>query len=343
MKASQLPVEVRQQFKSAQEALQKRDVDTARSLLLAVELGSSFMLFHRMMAACAFIEKDYDLASSHIEQAISLMPDKQILIADAIRIYSVKKDDRRTEELFQSFDVSHTDSGQDLLRVAMAMKLLGHFKEASEVLEKAVRLSPENVRIRIHYGVLLALQDRISEAMRQWGFSLKYNPSSIHALACLGRLHVHLNEHVKAVEYFKATLEIAAGPAEGRKLDLAEAYVRASSVNEARELLSSLESLENHPRLHYVWGLLHSQTGDTFLAYSSFNRCIELCRAKNNPALQQLNWPNQFTDDDSIRQAMRDARPTLDSQFDPLNLLKFAEHEFESSGYDILTDSSVNF
>jgi len=343
MKKGQLPVEARQQFKAAQEAIKRRDIDAARSLLLGIELGSSFMLFHRMMAACAYIDKDYDLASSHIEQAIALMPGKQVLLADAIRIYISKNDQVRCSQLFQSFNISQSDSSQELLRVALAMKSLGHFKDAATVLEKALRLSPENVRIRIHYGVLLALQDLIDDAMRQWSFALKYNPSSIQAMVCLGRLYVHLNDHIKAIDYFRSSLDISTGPADGRKLDLAEAYVRASSVNEAREMLASLDALESHPRLHYLWGLLHLHTGEVFLAYSSFNRCVELGREKNNNALVQLSWPSHPPSEDLMRQAINDARPTLDAIFDPLALLKLTEHELDSSVDDIFQTTSEAF
>ena len=129
-----LPKDVRQQFKVVQDFIKQRDVDAARSQLLEIEMGSSFMLFHRMMAACAFIDKDYDLASSHIEQAIALKPEKQVLIADAIRIYKIKKDDQRTRELFQSFNISHSNSSSELLRVALAMKSLGQFQGAASVL-----------------------------------------------------------------------------------------------------------------------------------------------------------------------------------------------------------------
>ena len=338
-----LPKDVRQQFKVVQDFIKQRDVDAARSQLLEIEMGSSFMLFHRMMAACAFIDKDYDLASSHIEQAIALKPEKQVLIADAIRIYKIKKDDQRTRELFQSFNISHSNSSSELLRVALAMKSLGQFQGAASVLEKALRLSPENDRIRNHYGILLALQDRISDALQQWSFSLRYNPHSVQAMVCLGRLSMHLNENLKAIEYFKETMDLASAPDDSRRLDLAEAYVRASSVNEARELLSSVESLESNPRLHYIWGLLHSQVSDYFLAYSSFNRCIELGRERGNDVMKQLDWPNHFSTDDAMRQVLKEVRPTLESLFDPLGLLKLTEHELEPHGGDIFSDRNEAF
>lgn len=329
--------EVRQQFKAVRDFIKQRDVDAARSNLLEIELGSSFMQFHRMMAACAFIEKDYDLASSHIEQALALEPDKQTVIADAIRIYKGKKDDRRTSELLHSFDISKADSSPELLRVALSMKSLGCYQEAASVLERALRLSPENVRIRNQYGILLTHLDRIEDALKQWSFSLRFNPNDVQAMACLGRLHLHRNEHLKAIEYFKEALDDQSGKAEGRKLNLAEAYVRASSVNEARNLLSSVAGLESNPRFHYLWGLLHFQVGDFQLAYYSFNRCIELGRERGNAVMKQFNWPDEFTNDSEIRQALSEVRPKLDSLFDALSMLKYTEQET-----DPLADQDVS-
>jgi len=267
--ALRAPAVTREQFRVARDLIKQRDVDAARTQLLEIELGSSFMLFHRMMAACAFIAKDYDLASSHIEQALALDPDKQPVIADAIRIYKTKKDDQRTRELFESFDISKASSGSELLRMALAMKSLSRFSDAASALDRALRLSPDNVRIRNQYGIVLTHLGRIDEAMRQWVFSLKFNPRDVQAMVCMGRMHLHRNESLKAIDYFKETLDAESTKSEGRKLNLAEAYVRASSVTEARELLSSVEGMESNPRFHYLWGTLHSQAGDYFLAYSS--------------------------------------------------------------------------
>ncbi len=322
MTKAKLPKQVREQFRVARDLIKQRDVDAARTQLLEIELGSSFMLFHRMMAACAFIAKDYDLASSHIEQALALDPDKQPVIADAIRIYKTKKDDQRTRELFESFDISKASSGSELLRMALAMKSLSRFSDAASALDRALRLSPDNVRIRNQYGIVLTHLGRIDEAMRQWVFSLKFNPRDVQAMVCMGRMHLHRNESLKAIDYFKETLDAESTKSEGRKLNLAEAYVRASSVTEARELLSSVEGMESNPRFHYLWGTLHSQAGDYFLAYSSFDRCIELGKERGNQVVQQLNWPDQFIGDEAIRQVLKDVRPRLDAQFDALTLLQ---------------------
>jgi len=334
MTKGKLPKQSREQFKAARDFIKQRNVDAARTQLLEIELGTSFMLFHRMMAACAFIAKDYDLASSHIEHALALEPDKQPVIADAIRIYKTKKDDRRTRELFESFDISKTSSGSELLRMALAMKSLSRFSEALSALDKALRLSPDNVRIRNQYGIVLTHLNRIDEAIRQWLFSLKFNPRDVQAMVCIGRVHLHRNESLKAIDYFKETLESESTKSEGRKLNLAEAYVHASSATEARELLSSVESMGSNPRFHYLWGTLHSLTGDYFLAYSSFNRCIELGREKGNLVTQQLNWTDQLTNDEAIRQALNDVRPRLDSLFDALNLIQAAEDDSKSQVAD---------
>lgn len=334
MTKAKLPKQVREQFRVARDFIKQRDVDAARTQLLEIELGSSFMLFHRMMAACAFIAKDYDLASSHIEQALALEPDKQPVIADAIRIYKTKKDDRRATELFDSFDIGKASSGSELLRMALAMKSLNRFSDAASALDRALRLSPDSVRIRNQYGIILTHLGHIDEAMRQWLFSLKFNPRDVQAMVCMGRMHLHRNESLKAIDYFKETLDADSEKAEGRKLNLAEAYVRASSLTEARELLSEVEGMESNPRFHYLWGTLHLQAGDIFLAYASFNRCIELGREKETKELQQLNWPDQFTSDEAIRQVLKDVRPQLDSLFDPLSLLQRAGNESDSQGAD---------
>ena len=117
-------------------------------------------LFHRLLAACAFIDKDHDLAASHIEQALALDTDKQVLIADAIRVYQAKGDQSRASELCNSFNLDKSNSSSELLRMATAMKALSRYSDAIAALEKALRLSPENTRVRDQYGIMLAMTDR---------------------------------------------------------------------------------------------------------------------------------------------------------------------------------------
>lgn len=332
-----LPKEARLKFKAARDFIKQRDVDAARAELLGIELGSSFTLFHRLLAACAFIAKDYDLASSHIEQAISLDPDKQVLIADAIRIYQAKGDQARVSQLFQSFNIDQTDSSSELLRVALAMKSLSHYREAAIVLEKALRLSPENTRIRDQYGIMLAITDQARDALQQWTFSLKFNPQDNLALVCLGRLYLHQNEFLKAIESFKQVVANEGGNTEGKKLNLIDAYIRASSMTEARTILASIDGMEDNPRLHYLWGMLHYRSNDYSLSYASLGRCVALGRERNHDVMLQINWPSHYTSDEEISGFIRAMHPTLDSVFDPFNLLKSAEQNSDSQ-FNEITD-----
>ena len=324
------PKEARLRFKAARDFIKDKDVPSARAELLGIELGSSFSLFHRMLAACAFIDKDFDLATSHIEQAIALDPDKQVLIADAIRIYKTKGDEAKTLQLLQSFDLDKTDSSSELLRMALAMKSLSRYQEAAVALEKALRLSPENTRVRDQYGIMLAITDRPRDALQQWSFSLKFNPQDNLALVCIGRLHLHQNQYLKAIDSFKEVLANEGGNAEGKKLNLVDAYIRASSMAEARNTLASIEGMEENPRLHYLWGMLHYRCNDFSLSYASLGRCVALGRERNHDLMNQINWPSQYTSDEEISGLITAVQPVLDSVFDPFNLLKSAEQNSDS-------------
>lgn len=325
MAKSTLPKEARLKFKAARDFIKQRDVAAARTELLSIELGSSFMLFHRLLAACAFIVKDYDLASSHIEQAVALDPDKQVLIADAIRIYQAKGDDAKVSQLCQSFNIDKSDSSAELLRMALALKSLSNYREALAILEKALRLSPENTRVRDQYGIMLAMTDCPRDALQQWRFSLKYNPQDKLALVCLGRLYLHQNEYLKAIECFKESLTNHIGDNEGRKLNLIDAYIRASSMTEARVMLASIDGMEDNPRLHYLWGMLHYRSKDYSLSYASLSRCINLAVERSHETLGQINWPANYTNDDEVSTLISSVQPILDSAFDPFNMLKSAD------------------
>lgn len=338
MAKDKLSKDSREKFKAARDYIKIRDVESARSQLLAIELGSSLTLFHRMMAACAYIEKEYDLAASHIEQSMALDPNKQVLIADAIRIYRSKRDEKRTSSLLDQFNLDNTESSAELMRIALSMKMYQRFDDAVIALEKALRLSPENVRARNLYGIVLCCMNRYDDALQQWTFSLRYNPNEVVTKVCLGRLCLHQQNYLKAIDYFKQTLGTDKDNLAGRKLNLAEAYVRASSLSEARDLLSEIQGAEDNPRLHYTWSLLHSVANDHFLAFSSLDRCITLGREHAHPNLQSLNWDSHYHNEEVARNAITSALPVLNSIFDSLSLLKSLNHDAQSRPDDI-TDS----
>ena len=320
-----LPKEARLKFKAARDFIKERDVSAARAELLKIELGSSYSLFHRMLAACALIAKDFDLAVSHIEQSIALDPDKQVLIADAIRIYQAKGDKDRSNQWSKSFDLNKTESSSELLRVALALKSLSNYSDAKAALEKALRLSPENTRVRDHYGILLAMTDNSRDALQQWKYSLKFNPEDDMALVCIGRMYMHQNEHLKAIESFRQVLDNEAGSKAGKQLNLVDAYIRSSSMTEARALLATVEGMEENPRLHYLWGMLHFRSNDFSLAYASLGRCIELGLERKHEVICQINWPKDYTSDEQIADLISTIYPTLDSVFDAFNMLKSTE------------------
>ena len=322
--------ESRLKFKKARDYIKERDIASARSELISVELGSSFPLFHRLLAACAFIDKDHDLAASHIEQALALDTDKQVLIADAIRVYQAKGDQSRASELCNSFNLDKSNSSSELLRMATAMKALSRYSDAIAALEKALRLSPENTRVRDQYGIMLAMTDRSREALQQWTYSLKFNPFDNQARVCLGRLYLHQNEYLKAIESFKEVLASEDGSNAGKKINLIDAYIRNSSFNEARSLLTTVEGMETNPRFHYLWGMLHFRSNDYLLAFASLSRCIALGLERNHEVIRQITWPANCASDEEIKNLINSVYPTLDSVFDPFNMLTNSQKSFDA-------------
>lgn len=325
MAKSVFPKEARLRFKAARDFIKQRDVDLARSELLAIELGSSFSLFHRLMAACAFIEKDYDLASSHIEQALALDPEKQVLIADAIRVYQAKKNNARVAELAASFNIDKSDSSAELLRMALALKSISSHQKTLSLFEKALQLSPDNTRVRNQYGIALAVLGSQDAALQQWLFSLKYDPKNNLAMVCLGRLYLHQKNYLKAIESFRKVLDQDDVQAEGKKLNLIDAYICASSLSEARDLLSTVDGMEDNPRYHYLWGSLHVGSGDYSLAHASLGRCIALGRERGSEEMKQIQWTEQFSSDEEFERNYAIISPILDSIFDAFSLLSKAD------------------
>ena len=340
MAKPKLSKDCRDKFKEAKKYILNRDVESARSQLLAVELGSSYPLFHRLMAACAYIDKEYDLATSHIEQAIALDPDKQVLIADAIRIYRSQGDDIRAKRLLERFNLDKAEASSELMRIAQAYKSYQRYEDSAISLEKALKLSPDNVRVRNLYGILLCCLNRNEDALQQWMFSLRYKPDEVVTKVCLGRFHLHQKNYLKSIDFFKQTLEDDGENLSGRRLNLAEAYIRASSLSEARSLLGEIEDAETNPRFHYIWTLLHVASNDCYLAFMSLNRCISLGKDYGHPALVQIDLSEQYHDDDSAMSAISNIMPTLDSIFDALSMLKSLNRQTFSQADDLIELSS---
>ena len=181
------------------------------------------------------------------------------------------------------------------------------------------------------------MTNRSRDALQQWNFSLRFNPQDDLALVCLGRLYLHQNEFLKAIECFKKVLVNKGANSEGKKLNLVDAYIRASSITEARSMLASVEGMGDNPRLHYLWGMLHYRSNDFTLSFASFRRCIALGRERNHELLSQIQWPSDYTSDEEFNLLISSINPTLESVFDAFNMLKSSEST-PDAGFDDVTD-----
>ena len=90
-------------------------------------------------------------------------------------------------------------------------------------------------------------------------------------------------------------------------------------------MLASVEGMEDNPRLHYLWGMLHYRSNDFTLSFASFGRCISLGQERNHEVLSKIQWPNNPPSDEEFNLLISNIQPTLDSVFDAFNMLKSSE------------------
>lgn len=319
-----LPRDAKQCLRAAMSCLKQRDAKGARQNLLKIEFGNTLAPFHRLMAAAAVLDDDFNLAQSHLEQAISIDPASQALRAECAIISRRVNEPERSEELLDSINLNSCMTVADFIRCGNAFLACDRFHMAAAAFEQGLAISPYDTLLRHRYAVSLTCTDAYDQAQSQWETCLKYNPKHVDALASLGSLLCYKNQLPDAIALFnKARRSDELEDKRVVMLNLIDAYCKQGSLDEAQSLLLELEDRAPEPRYYYLWATLMMKRGENKLAASNLHRCSELLTSvigrENNP-IRDIDSESAIASD--LDRTVADSVRKLEALLNPLMTIK---------------------
>lgn len=162
--------------------------------------------------------------------------------------------------------------------LAGALQGQGKYEEAKSAWYKAVELDPENINIRIDFGISLAETDDIEGALEQFEAAVKLDQTNLDANYLLGMAHFHLEHFDLALKYWKRCLADKTGQLEdetGLRICLAEAYRALGRPHKAIFQLNNI--LERNPAdidAHNLLGMILLEIGENAFAIDILKRAV---------------------------------------------------------------------
>ena len=154
----------------------------------------------------------------------------------------------------------------------------GRYEEAKSAWNKAIELDPENINIRIDFGVALAETDDIEGALCQFETAVKLDPNNIDANYLLGMAHFHLEHFDLALKYWKRCLSDKTGQLEDEtslRMCLSEAYRALGRPHKAIFQLNNI--LEKNPAdidAYNLLGMILLEIGEKAFAMDVLKRAV---------------------------------------------------------------------
>jgi tetratricopeptide (TPR) repeat protein len=147
--------------------------------------------------------------------------------------------------------------------------------EATAAFEKALALSPEDVRGNTHLANVLVRQGKLDEAMRHYRTALKTNPRYLEARTNLGAALAQQGKLDAAIPEYLRALEVDARYPDAHA-DLGVALFRQGKLDEAiAQLESAVEISPDFPEAHTNLGVALIQKGRHQDAIAHFEKALQ--------------------------------------------------------------------
>jgi tetratricopeptide (TPR) repeat protein len=215
--------------------LEERKLDEAAAILAkAVELSPTARAWKALGVVHA-TRQDYALAEPAFRQACRLDPREEgACYFHARSLYAL---DRYEESLhvLERVEAVDRDPSRVQLGFAQALEALGRAREAEARFRKAIeqhRTSAPDLDPRLHFGVFLFRQGRLSEALSQFERLLKAGPESARLRYHLGRTLYQLDRIEEAEQHLKRAVELNPSDTASHLL-LSKVYTRQGRLEEA--------------------------------------------------------------------------------------------------------------
>ncbi|HVA49817.1 MAG TPA: tetratricopeptide repeat protein [Pirellulales bacterium] len=185
-----------------------------------------------------------------------------------------------------SFSVGPS-SPQTNVWVARQFTLQGNLDQAWAKIKKAIRQRPDDLRLRLMEGRVLAWGQRYEEARGAMAAVVQTDPTNVEAQVWLAEVLIALGRDEESVPLLENSLRLAPDYGDAYR-QLALLNLRQSHVETAREVaLAGLRVAPHDPLLHLVLGEAFAQLGEQERAIEHYRIAVEF-NPQYTPALGVL-------------------------------------------------------
>ncbi|RMG09286.1 MAG: tetratricopeptide repeat protein [Acidobacteria bacterium] len=272
---------------------QRKFEEAEKKLLEAASLKPTLASDMTNLAKLQFLKKNFPEAIKLYEKALEL--DKMNLDALSGLINTLKFNKKFTqahEKLQKAIDENTEIKLLPAFHVlkSQLFQAEGRISEASEELEKAIKINQNYLPTYIAYAEILTAQGRIDEALAKYQEVLQRRPSpGLYVLA--GILEELRKNWQEAEKNYRKALEINPdNPIAANNLAWLIATQTQGNLDEALSLAqNAIEKIPNEPAFFDTLGMVYLKKGLYSQAIESFRRAILLDETKSKSSTDNLN------------------------------------------------------
>lgn len=193
-------------FMSHQQVKFWKDTLTLFSRTVAMKENNAFA--HSNIAGALLEQNKVEEAMSHLQKAITLMPNDYNTLVRKARVYYVRGDHGSAVATLKRAIKTHPDylrAYDDLYKILIAN---GKTEEALKEYENAVKANQGVPEFCISYGNVLASNGKFDEAIMQYENVLKENPYHFGSHFNIGLVLIAKGQYEKAEVHFRKTISI---------------------------------------------------------------------------------------------------------------------------------------
>ena len=124
---------------------------------------------------------------------------------------------------------------------ALLLMALGRFPEAITQIDDAAELDPLSAQVHSTFGRILYRARKFDEAILRLNRAIELEPRNAGAYVRLGDVYDQMGKHVEALAFYESGRALLRNPASRLRSRFARTYARMGRVNEARQVLKTLE------------------------------------------------------------------------------------------------------
>jgi Tfp pilus assembly protein PilF len=153
-------------------------VGTVTALEEATAMDPRFTPAHLLLAQSYEAEKEYDKAIDRYRRVLTLNPNHAVALNNLAYALAVRKAQPAEALAYAERAFALTRGSATVAdTLAWVQHLLGRDAEAAQLLERAVKVLPENAEVRLHAAVVYAAVGMVEPALKELHEALRLDPS----------------------------------------------------------------------------------------------------------------------------------------------------------------------